>query len=276
MSGQEAHEAYRYDADGNLTVWGARDALEEIALGERMAGLHGTLVFTRELKRALDDVEDAVMRTHDAFGCGNEPGRYLCAACREARATGERVAAELTAEKIARTADHENEAESDDIAVGNVTFTVPVYARRADIARATSGLSESLVPARTSGEHVTVVPPDHFDEMMRDDDKDRAIREAAVSRWNAVAVNGEGEWFAVNSRGQRTNLADVADVAGESTHRRPEDVKRRIRDGLPPEPAEGWDAVADVRCDRDADAARDDARDAETSDVADVIDEIGD
>jgi hypothetical protein len=41
---------------------------------------------TRLLERALDDLEDAVRRTHDAFGCdvdAEERGRYACRTCVE-------------------------------------------------------------------------------------------------------------------------------------------------------------------------------------------------
>lgn len=83
-------EAYRRDEAGNLTVWGARDVLLELALGKRAAGAHAAEIFHREVSAALDDVEDAYLRTHEAFGCHGmrddaraSVRRFTCADCRE-------------------------------------------------------------------------------------------------------------------------------------------------------------------------------------------------
>lgn len=82
-------EAYRRDEAGNLTVWGARDVLLELALGKRAAGAHAAEIFHREVSAALDDVEDAYLRTHEAFGCHGmrddaraSVRRFTCADCR--------------------------------------------------------------------------------------------------------------------------------------------------------------------------------------------------
>lgn len=99
-------DRYRYDDDGKLTVWGARDVLlghvrvilEEIGnvVGDES---HATLThYTSRLHAALDDVQEAVLRCHDAFGCfvgglgverdeetGEDRVRFVCRACDEGR-----------------------------------------------------------------------------------------------------------------------------------------------------------------------------------------------
>jgi hypothetical protein len=80
---------YTLDANGDLTVRGARDRLCElvhVVTGEMLEE------FMTALHQALDDVEDAYLRAHDRLGCvrmnGNraddEVGgrRYACDACR--------------------------------------------------------------------------------------------------------------------------------------------------------------------------------------------------
>jgi len=77
--------AHRYDDEGNLTVWGAREVLLELVGSRSFVGPHHAAVC-----EALDDLEDAVLRTHDDFGCfvgglgvdGNDEPRFVCRACR--------------------------------------------------------------------------------------------------------------------------------------------------------------------------------------------------
>jgi len=91
----EEREAHRRSADGHLTVWGARDLLLEFVLDAVNRALElRTHTKTlrrmapedvRELEQRMDDLTDAVMRTHDDFGCaemhGADEGRYTCKLC---------------------------------------------------------------------------------------------------------------------------------------------------------------------------------------------------
>lgn len=97
-----SRESYRRDGDGQLTVWGARDVLlvevDRLLVAafeadtDELAAVQERAV--RRLERALDDVQDAYLRTHEEFGCvsiqevrvwgDDERERYVCSRCREA------------------------------------------------------------------------------------------------------------------------------------------------------------------------------------------------
>ena len=99
--GAREEEVSRRDAEGNLTVWGARDVLLHLvddALRDAWAAGADSLDhiragYARRFNAALDDLEDAVLRTHDDFGCPSnlacgivgKKDRFVCRACRELR-----------------------------------------------------------------------------------------------------------------------------------------------------------------------------------------------
>jgi hypothetical protein len=92
----------RTDANGDLTLWGARTNLRDLVTSESQVDVEHTGVavdaFTWEarLTRALDDLEDAAVRTHELFGCPlDERGRYACPGCADdvEREAGERLRA---------------------------------------------------------------------------------------------------------------------------------------------------------------------------------------
>lgn len=94
--GEARRRATRVDGDGNLTLWGARrNLLDLVTLEARTdvehverAGVEpaDADLWAERLLHALDDLEDAVLRTHDAFGCDLDTeasGRYACRTCVE-------------------------------------------------------------------------------------------------------------------------------------------------------------------------------------------------
>lgn len=91
--GEARRRVTRVDGDGNLTLWGARRNLLDLVTLEartdvehvKRAGVEpaDADLWAERLLHALDDLEDATLRTHDAFGCrvDDAPGRYTCAGC---------------------------------------------------------------------------------------------------------------------------------------------------------------------------------------------------
>lgn len=84
----------RTDAGGDLTLWGARrNLLDLVVLESRTDVEHGegagvepvdADAWEARLRHALDDLEDAAVRTHELFGCPlDERGRYTCPECGE-------------------------------------------------------------------------------------------------------------------------------------------------------------------------------------------------
>lgn len=217
-------DRYRYDDDGKLTVWGARDVLlghvrvilEEIGnvVGDES---HATLThYTSRLHAALDDVQEAVLRCHDAFGCfvgglgverdeetGEDRVRFVCRACDEGR-----EAAGYDA--LAQDEEHVefNEALRD------------ARRRSAEVLRHAGGSGVLWTELR---------------EQLGLTDDELADAKTSLLQW----VRGE-VMPARTAREEREAQAEDA-----------EEVKRRIRSGVPEPRDETWDAVREVREMRD-------------------------
>jgi len=219
-------EVHRRDADGNLTVWGARDVLLDL-LSEVSMGPVQRDKTTRLLECALDDLEDAVRRTHDAFGCvetrdadGEVRERYVCPPC---------AASELTRER-------------------------------------TSGECVTVIPPKLYDELVRDDDIDDagYEAYARAPDaEDRAV--AAARRERRIVRSGDpaaddAHWVELKRLIglERAPLTDDERAAVDV-------IKRRIFSGLPVERDPSRDAVRDVRADRDTNARDDESRWATTS-----------
>lgn len=120
-TGKVDREAHRRDGDGDLSVWGARDVILTLLAQEVTQG--SAWWHNEELDRALDDLEDAVIRTHDDFGCwvlaerddetGEERPRYTCRMC-------------LAGSELTREQREEILVSLEQLARGEVTPAVPL------------------------------------------------------------------------------------------------------------------------------------------------------
>jgi hypothetical protein len=216
-------DKYRRDESGQLTVWGARNAVavlvhqvatEVAALGpERVDDVLAATA--RRVHQALDDVEDAYLRAHDRFGCtglsgvrdNDEPRRYECQACERERGVVESLV-QLRDGAVVPALTAREERMRDML--------------REAFAERGGGVGEDTLAhlARRACEAAGYeAPADSRDE--EDVEVNEAMREAG--------------------RRHRQMLVD-ADV-----------VRRRIRSGVPEPRDPSWDAVRDVRQLRDSD-----------------------
>lgn len=255
-------ESYRYDENGRLTVWGARDVLLHIVddallkVWNEESGVERSntspldevrAAYAVRLDRALDDVEDAYLRTHDRLGCTRlsgmrdegAPRRYACDACRARDVVPE-------CDESARV----DAGDDDRVNVGSITL--PVWVSRRDL----DGY-EAYADSQDD-EDVEV------NEAMRE-----AGRRRRQMREDAVHMRAESRWCdlkkLIDATGSTLSSAEMEALAV---------IRERIFAGVPASRDAAWDAswdaVQDVRQLRDSDGAeacydRSDGRDQTAS-----------